>query len=379
MKTTLLVKNGIRAGFLYLFFLFRLLPDSYSQCIALTRSASAFTNDNSIGTIPFDNPGRAVSSNDSYADADALAVLFSGTTQYLKATGFGFNIPANSGICGLVIEIERSDGGFLSLGTGLRDHAVRLVVANAVTGNNLAAPGNWGTGDAYISYGNSTDELVWGETLTPAIVNSSNFGIAIAAKFNGIAALIPSADIDHIRMTLYYNPTLPTHIISFSSQLNKNNVRFDWKTAEEEDGEIITLQRKREDQHAWLDIARFDMHSGNSSKAYTYTDALTSNGNYSYRLRITNINSEYIFSETKHLSYNGKTGLSLYPNPAADFIIIENVKDPQSLVIRDLSMRSLSLPRQLTGNGTIRIDTRLLPPGVYFAGSGADCLKFLKR
>jgi hypothetical protein len=352
--------------------------ETSAQCIAsTTRSASTFANDNAIGDIPFDNPGRAVSSNNSYADADALAVLFAGTTQYLKATNFGFTIPTDAAICGVVVEIERTDGGFLSIGTGIRDNQVSLVIGNSVTGNNKAAAGNWGTADTYVTYGGSGD--VWGTTLTPAIVNSSNFGVAISAKFNGIAALVPSADIDHIRMIIYYNPTLPTHIISFTSSLKFNKVKLDWKTADEEDGEVVHLQRSTNGQSNWENIARFDMHTGNTIQSYTYTDVLGSKGNYLYRLQVTNVNGQQIFSATRNVLYGGERGISVFPNPASDFITIENVSDPQGISIISPSMKSLKLPVISTGINKIKLDVSQLPVGVYFARNDAGYVKFLKR
>ncbi len=351
---------------------------SKGQCIAsAVRNASAAVNDATVGTIAFTSPGNISSSDNSRAEADALAVLFSGSTQYLKATGFGFSIPSYSSICGVVVEIERRDGGFLSLGTGLRDNEVKLVKANTVTGNNLGTSTNWGTSEVYATYGSSSN--LWGTTLTPAEVNASNFGVVISARYNGLATLIPSAQVDNIRMTVYYNPVLPTHLIAFTSVLKKGIVHLEWKTADEEDDEFITLQRSVTGESTWTDIASFEMHSGNSGKIYSYEDVPAKKGNYSYRLRITNVNSQTIYSETKNVRFTGDGFLSVYPNPASDFIIIDNAGPENTITITNLYMQSLKLPVQHSGNGTSRVDIRQLPRGIYFASLGVQKIKFLRE
>jgi hypothetical protein len=364
--------------FLSTFLLLSISTVTNSQCIpSTTRNATSAVNDAGVGAVAYSSPSSISSSNNVRAEADALAVLFAGSTQYLKATGFGFTVPSYASICGIVVEIEKRDGGFLSVGTGIRDSEVRLVKANVVSGTNLATSNNWPSGEAFYTYG--SDNNLWGNTLTPDDVNASNFGVAISAQFNGIAALLPSAQIDNIRMTIHYNPVLPTHIISFSTRLRSNKVLLEWNTADEEDGEIITVQRTPAGQTQWIDIARFDMHTSNTTKTYSYSDVLAEKGNYSYRLRITNNNSVHIYSETKHVSYDGNAVLTAYPNPASGFISIDNIKDPGSLFIRNFSMQLYKLPLLVTGNNSVRIDTRSLPAGLYFASFGTQQVKFVKQ
>lgn len=360
-------------------FLFLISLSSRGQCIpTTTRSPGTVVNDASIGSLDFNNENNAKVSDASRATATATLALLSGSTNYLKATGFGFTVPSYGIICGIEVEIQKSATG-ISVLAWIHDNQVRLVKGGSYTSANLAKGGDWtGPTDNYYTYGSSTE--FWGATtLTPADVNASDFGVAISSSFTGVLGVFPSTRINHIRMTVYYNPILPTHIISFSSRLRNNNVLLDWKTADEEDGEIITVQRTLVGQSQWTDIARFDMHTGNMGKSYSYTDPLIEKGNYSYRLQITNNNGAHIYSATKLVSYAGNAVLSVYPNPAGDFISIDNIKDPQGLLIRNLSMQSFKLPVQLIGNNSVRIDTHSLPEGLYFVNSGTQQVKFIKQ
>jgi hypothetical protein len=252
------------------------------------------------------------------------------------------------------------------------------VVQTAV---NYAKAGNWSGTESYHTYGGSNDK--WGLTapgaLTPADINSGNFGVVISANYNALAIVLPSAQVNHIRITVHYNPVLPTHIVSFTSSLKNNKAHLEWQTADEEDNEFITVQRSLQGHTEWSDIASFAMHSGNSGKRYSYDDLLSVKGNYSYRLRITNTYGQPIYSEIKNVRYTGKAELSVFPNPAADFIVIENTEATAGIVIRNLYMQELKVPVQSTGTGSARVDIRRLPKGMYFASLDGRTIRFLKQ
>lgn len=383
MKTNILQHqacgNTFRICLFYFLFTLSQVQILRSQCIATSaRDAGTAVNDNSIGSISFSNPSRVTLSNDSRAAADALAVLFSGNSNYLKATNFGFAIPPTSGICGIQVQIEKRDGGFLSIGTGVRDNEVRLVINNSVTGNNKATTSTWpASPETFYTYGNASD--LWGETLTPAIVNSPDFGVAISARFLSLATLIPSAQIDNIRMVVSYNPALPTHIISFDASLKNNIATVDWRTADEEVGEKITLQRMAVNENKWENVMTYDAGYGGSGKKYQYQDLLTKKGSYSYRIQITNINGGHLYSGTKNVHYEDDIMLNIYPNPAADFLNIKYNNPVKSITVSNLFLQSIKLPVLQLDNDVVRIDLRQLPKGMYFAFINDQQVKFIKN
>lgn len=353
-----------------------------AQCIpSATRSATTIVDDNSVGAISFDNPANAMVSDVSRASADAILSLFGPGSHYLKATNFGFAIPAYSSICGITVEIQKRAGGLLGLGEWVQDREVRIVKGGVVqTAVNYAKAGNWSGTESYHSYGGANDK--WGLTapgaLTPADVNSNDFGVVISANYNALAIVLPSAQVNHIRITVHYNLVLPTHLVSFTSSLRNNTAHLEWQTADEEDNEFITLQCSLPGQTEWKDIARYAMHSGNTGKRYSYDDVLAEKGNYSYRLRITNTYGQYLYSEIKNIRYTGKAELTAFPNPAVDFITIQNSEARAGIVIRNLYMQELKVPVQYTGTGSTRVDISQLPKGVYFASMDGRTIRFVK-
>lgn len=167
-------------------------------------SPSSAVNDSSAGALAWTNPGNAVSSNDSYATS---ALTSSNTTsQYLKASTFGFSIPSNSIINGIQLDIERSESSVSS--TFIQDNAVYLVKGGTIqTGTNRGATStNWPASDAYATYGSTSD--LWGNTWTASDINATNFGAVIQAKRNGSGS--ETARVDHMRVTITYTLT-PTY------------------------------------------------------------------------------------------------------------------------------------------------------------------------
>lgn len=127
----------------------------------------------------------------------------------LKATVFGFSVPTGSYITGVEVSIEKS----CYYGNVL-DYYVQLVVNDAPVGNNLAKSTTWPGTDQEILYGGSSN--LWGiTTLTPAVVNSDLFGVAISCIYNGM--LDEVAQIDAIRMKVYYSSTAPQYGVSINS------------------------------------------------------------------------------------------------------------------------------------------------------------------
>jgi hypothetical protein len=154
----------------------------------------------SAGKPMWTNGGNVYSSNNSYATASPLGTSFS--TEDLIISGFGFSITGTDTINGVTVEIERKSTTVS--GTTCKDSRVFLTKnASTSSGSNKAAAGAWPSSDAYATYGSSSD--LWGTTWTASEINSSNFGVIIAAigdsGFNQ-----PVGSIDHIRVTVESTP-----------------------------------------------------------------------------------------------------------------------------------------------------------------------------
>lgn len=152
-------------------------------------SPGVVANDAVSGTALWVNPGNAAASDDTVASTAPGGM----PSQYLKATSFGFSIPAPAEITGIEVTVERR-----SLGGTVVDAAVRIVKGGVVGASDRSAGGFWPMADTPITYGGASD--LWGETWTAADINSAGFGAAIAATDG-----FDTAGVDHITITVHYN------------------------------------------------------------------------------------------------------------------------------------------------------------------------------
>ncbi|MEX0649952.1 MAG: hypothetical protein WD200_03050 [Candidatus Andersenbacteria bacterium] len=152
-------------------------------------------NDNSFGTAAWSSPEN-ITANDG---TDAAVGLSNSTSQYLKATNFGFDIPAGATIDGIVVEVEKYANA-----VNIFDARARIVKGGVVGSTDKASGTQWDNGTpTIVSYGAGTTDL-WGESWTADDINASTFGFVIAATTTGTFRV---ALVDFIRITVYYTRT----------------------------------------------------------------------------------------------------------------------------------------------------------------------------
>lgn len=155
-------------------------------------SAGTGANDASVGERAWTNPGNITASDDTRASTTMVGVEL--TTQYLKATNFGFSIPSGATINGITVNVEKQ-------ASGSDDYQVRIVKGGTIGATDRAKAGAWGASDTSYTYGSSSD--LWGETWTDADINSSTFGFVISAERPGFK-VAGSCAVDHITITIDY-------------------------------------------------------------------------------------------------------------------------------------------------------------------------------
>ena len=158
-------------------------------------AGKAFVDDTTVGAGgTWTNPANAVSRNGVYA-TNALASGGGFQTYYLKATDFGFAVPADATIVGVSLRVA----GLTSLGT--RTWECKLVKGGTVSGDNKSTSIPSAVAEKIL--GGEAD--MWGLTLTPSDVNASNFGAVVSClqgDSNG-----STESIDSILLAVHY--TLP--------------------------------------------------------------------------------------------------------------------------------------------------------------------------
>lgn len=162
------------------------------------------------------------------AEADFTFIIFPEATygDWLRASQFGFAIPSTANILGVKVEINRRGG----VADYLYDSSLRLVDASGTNiGDDKASGSAWPTDPTTATYGSSTD--LWGVTLTPAIVNDSDFGIRLSARNSdsGIRLVV----VYWVKITVYYKS--PTAITQPADPIHAPSATLQGKITEDAD------------------------------------------------------------------------------------------------------------------------------------------------
>jgi hypothetical protein len=181
----------------------------------------------------------------------------------------------------------------------------------------------------YNSY-KTLDTCLYGDSVAAKVAGSTSGSVYLAkyweiAGFDMIklmkdgskaaADLIYTAWVDAGRP----DQSLPVQLVSFTGNQVGNNVSLKWNTATELNNLGFNIERSA-DKLNWNTIT-FIPGSGNSNsiKQYSYLDkSLSGGGKYYYRLKQTDVNGEYKYSDIIELIYTHPNTFNLeqnYPNP----------------------------------------------------------------
>lgn len=137
------------------------------------------------------------------------------------------------------------------------------------------------------------------------------------------------------------NP-LPVTLISFTAYQQKNSVNLQWVTQTEQQNDYFTLQRSA-DGINFIDIGTVK-GSGNSSVQieYSFTDNNPLFGANLYRLKQTDYNGAFEYSDIVSVNYNGisfEPVVKIHPNPVNEkaFIYIESLYNNASVQLINAS------------------------------------------
>lgn len=267
-----------------------------------TVTTAAITGSNAS----WSSTGNVSSSDDSYASFGNLTAGLGSFTNYLVATNFGFAIPGGSTITGIVAEIERSDPNGRTA-----DYRIRIVKNGVIsTAADRSGGASYSATDTYQTFGNAVD--AWGESWTSSDINSTDFGIAIAAQ-RALTGSTTAGRIDHIRLTVYYLiPTLPLKLNSFTGRSVNRDVQLQWSTEAESDMDHFEVEHSVNGR-VFNSILSIKAQNSSARHNYTATDLSPSAGMNQYRLKMVETNGTVAYSKTIAVISNRNQSFSIYP------------------------------------------------------------------
>lgn len=152
-------------------------------------------NNAGVGTVAWTNPTNAQADDGTYATFASSAN--NAVSNYLRATNFGFAVPAGAQVTGVRVDVKWKANS----ANVFRNTSVRLVKAGTGGGNSLAYSATLPTSDTVWTYGSGPNDT-WGNTLSVSDVNNSGFGVEISLTH--LLTASDTASVDYVKLTVYY-------------------------------------------------------------------------------------------------------------------------------------------------------------------------------
>lgn len=211
----------------------------------------------------------------------------------------------------------------------------------------------------------------------PGSYAQTEFSYQNPDNYYGFIRFVASDGVDIVYCDLTIDWAQPVELASFVAVVSGNDVALNWTTSSESNNAGFDIERSSVNSGSWSKVG-YVAGSGNSSvpMSYTFNDRGLNTGNYSYRLKQTDLNGNF---EYHNLNTEVNIGIPLkfelsqnYPNPfnpvtQIDFEIPENGN--VNLSIYDNSgklVSTLTNGFKTAGYYTVNFNATSLASGVYF-------------
>ncbi|HVS96434.1 MAG TPA: T9SS type A sorting domain-containing protein [Puia sp.] len=267
----------------------------------------------------------------------------------------GAEPPMNCGNC--IINLTPAGGGTITLNAHIvLSAASQLTVGDGVSATTVDIPNSGSTADT--SHANSVS-MVSDNTSTTIKVASGSLLIVDPnsggnGNLDGVFTTFSSPGSETFSKTVGYAPnvlvvnssgtsivtnqspdqtqisggqtlnsggTLPIILADFGARLNEGVVDLNWTTALEMNSDHFAIERSSNAGAGWEVIGTVPAH-GNSAVSlnYSFADSKPLQGTAEYRLQMVDRDGVYKYSEVKSVRLGVVTSVSVYPNPARDFV-----------------------------------------------------------
>lgn len=224
----------------------------------------------------------------------------------------------------------------------------------------VATPNVNANANAQKSYSTSSSTMNCGNGHAHSCSNPSLYGPAALNK----SGVIPGS-------------TLPVVLVGFSAVLNSNKtITLDWNTMMEVNANDFVIERSA-DGSVWSEIGNVAAKGNSATQTYyTFTDETPGAGINYYRLKMTDLDNRYGYTEVKVIrSSSVVSSVSFFPNPARDYV---NVSLGQAAGA-ETTIRLVNLSGQVlqekkaAGGGIVSFPVQQYTAGLYIlVVSGAD-------
>ncbi len=159
---------------------------------------------------------------------------------------------------------------------------------------------------------------------------------------------------------------LPIQLISFEATAHQAEVKLAWSTASELNNDFFTIQRSQEGE-VWQDVVTVKGAGTRSFRTeYETSDGLPFNGVSYYRLKQTDFDKQYSYSQVRRVELNNEFQLKVYPNPSNGTFTVSTGFEITLDNIRLINSVGQSIPIQLQSDqSSATLTSQSVAPGIY--------------
>lgn len=272
------------------------------------------------------------------------------------------------------------------VGLGANDHYYGVFKAGEINPTTYTATYYYDENDAWQASGPQLLEtdLALFTRGDNAVTSWANSGAALNIAANTLTA--PAQSTEFI-LGITDNGGLPITLTYFNAATLKNkSVRLDWQTTSEINNDYFTIEKSKDGKN-WEFVEEIN-GAGNSSALLNYSliDDSPYSGLSYYRLKQTDYDAKFAYSDIKSVNINASSGneASIYPNPTkssitiiGDILELDDIK-VFNLLGQDVTSKTKESNREYEGAKLI-IDLSLLDTGVYFVKTKTQSYKIGKE
>jgi Secretion system C-terminal sorting domain len=215
----------------------------------------------------------------------------------------------------------------------------------------------------------------WGIETFYFVATSTTHTITFTSNTTGTCNLV----FDNISLNLI--SALPIELVDFSALLkNDRTVELAWQTASEKDNDYFTIERSIDGEN-WTAIQEID-GAGNSTNLLNYatTDIVSEKGIFYYRLKQTDFDGAYTYSDIRAVVVNQLAiETSVYPNPTnGSFTLTYSEEKDAPALYTTMGTEAVEY-NVIPTNGGFIYDISTLANGIYFLKTTTETIKVVKH
>ena len=177
-------------------------------------------------------------------------------------------------------------------------------------------------------------------------------------------------DYDIYSSRLFAGGTLPIHLISFAATNNKNDVVLTWNTDNEINSSHFDIEFST-DGALFTKLGTVQVKNSTAGNLYSFTHFSPQDNVLYYRLKLVDTDGNFTYSKIVKVTINRLQQLSLYPNPAGNFIQLKNIRADEMEEMQIVSIDGKTVLTFKT-NTSMQYNISKLTSGVYL-------LKLIKK